>query len=89
MQMYIAYHDHLFVLGHFGAELKICGDGHRFFNGQITVQLVVLHDVGTEFAELAEVALLAVHLDGAILDVGGSLYTKKGNLNDIPFEMYV
>lgn len=72
------HHNGFLLLGHFGAQLQAGGDRHCLLDGQVAVQLVVLHDVGTEFAELAQVALFAVHFDDAILDVGRPARWRMG-----------
>jgi hypothetical protein len=59
------HHMELFVFVDFLGQFQIGRHIHGLFNGQIGVQLIVLHDVGGQFAELADVALFAVHCDGA------------------------
>lgn len=78
------YHMQLFAFLHFLAQLETGRHVHRFLNRQIGVQLVVLHDVGRQLAELAEVTFLSIHRDRT-LDVcgpaGGGQKEKGQSIN--------
>lgn len=43
------------------------------------MQLIVLHDVSAQFAELADVTISAVHFDASIFDVGRSVGLRETN----------
>lgn len=67
------YHHTFFSFGNFWAEFQVRGDCHGLLNGQVSMQLIVLHNVSAQLTELADVALFAIHLDGSIFDVCGSV----------------
>lgn len=59
----LTHHKHLLVLGHCCAQLQAGSNSHSLLDGQVGVQLIVLHNVRRQFTEVAQVALLAVHCD--------------------------
>lgn len=83
------YHDAFLAFGNFWAEFQVCCDCHGLFNGQISMQLVILHNIGAQFAELADIALFAIHLDSSIFDVCRSVKSKATKLErDIHFDVW-
>lgn len=61
-----SYHFFLFGFVYGTAELKIRRDLHGLFDGQISMELIVLHNVTRKFSEGAEVPLVSVHCDAPI-----------------------
>lgn len=72
------YHKQFLCLSHSGAQLQVRGYRHGLFHRQVGVQLIVLHDVGGQFTEIAQVSLLVVHRDRALY-AGGPVNQIKSN----------
>lgn len=72
LQLKKAYHKVFLILIHFWAELQIGGNGHCLLDRQVAVQLVVLHNVCAQFAELADISVFSINFDATIFDICSS-----------------
>lgn len=75
---FFAYH--FFLLGdvNVSAQLQVCSHFHGFLNGQVSVKLIVLHNVAWQFSESTQIPFVTVHRD-ATLHASGSVKQTFSN----------
>lgn len=67
----ILYHNLLFAFCYFRIQFQVSCNSHCFLNRQISVQLIILHDISAQFPELTNISLFSIDFNVSFFDVCG------------------